>query len=157
MSSSRVFGGIRLRALVLLVVAAALVAFPRRPQYPWVAGQHSLSRPSSTTQLASETAQTGPHRARHARRGAVGASSALMKGDASIPLRGGRLVAIDLVSSSVCGRSTSRRVCAGRWATGLVFVAGDELLTALTDQGAVRWTVPLAAGSPRRSSGIPDG
>lgn len=66
---------------------------------------------------------------------------------AYLPLKGGRLVAIDLDSGQVRWSSDLTTTLAPSVDAGLVVVAGDELLTALdAASGRPRWRVPLTAG-----------
>ncbi len=66
---------------------------------------------------------------------------------AYLPLKGGRLVAIDLQSGRVRWTSELATAWAPSVDAGLVVVAGDELLTALDPAtGRTLWRVPMAGG-----------
>ena len=66
---------------------------------------------------------------------------------AYLPLKGGRLVAIDLQSGRVRWTSELATAWAPSVDVGLVVVAGDELLTALDPAtGRTLWRVPMAGG-----------
>ncbi len=84
------------------------------------------------------------------------APAAFDAASAYLPLKGGRLVAVDLAS----GRVRWTNDLATTWApgvdAGLLVVAGDELLTAFdTATGRPKWRVPVAGGfsAPPRVTG----
>jgi outer membrane protein assembly factor BamB len=74
------------------------------------------------------------------------AQAAIAGSDAYVPLKDGRLVAVDLelgrVKWSIDLASTLPPVAGG----DLIFVAGDERLTAITPDSKIEWTLPLAGG-----------
>ena len=75
---------------------------------------------------------------------------------AYLPLKGGRLVAVDLASGHVRWANDLATAWAPDVDDGLVVVAGDELLTALeAATGRPRWRVPVAGGfsAPPRIAG----
>ena len=75
------------------------------------------------------------------------ASAAFDATSAYLPLKGGRLVAIDLQSGRVRWTSESATAWAPSVDAGLVVVAGDELLTALDPAtGRTLWRVPMPGG-----------
>jgi outer membrane protein assembly factor BamB len=66
---------------------------------------------------------------------------------AYLPLKGGHLVAIDLVSGKVRWTSDVGTTWAPTVNAGLVVVAGDDLLTALdATTGRPKWRVPMTGG-----------
>ena len=66
---------------------------------------------------------------------------------AYLPLKGGRLIAIDLVSGTVRWISELGTMWAPSVDAGLVVVAGDDLLTALdATTGRPKWRVPMTGG-----------
>jgi outer membrane protein assembly factor BamB len=75
---------------------------------------------------------------------------------AYLPLKGGRLVAVDLASGRVRWSNDLATPWAPGAADGLVVVAGDELLTAFeAATGRPKWRVPVAGGfsAPPRITG----
>jgi outer membrane protein assembly factor BamB len=132
-----------LATLVLLVVATAW-AVPAAAQYPNSPAAQALP-PITKKKVASETAQLDliGHVMLDA---SPSAQAAADDKRAYIPLKGGRLVAVDLTKSTVLWSLDIDTKLAPAMGDGLVFVAGDEFLTALTAEGAVRWTMPLGGG-----------
>jgi outer membrane protein assembly factor BamB len=63
-----------------------------------------------------------------------------------VPLKDGRLVALDLTTSRVVWSLDIPTAVPPATGEGLVFVAGDERLTAVSTAGAVRWSLPLPGG-----------
>ena len=75
------------------------------------------------------------------------APAAFDEGAAYLPLKGGRLVAIDLGTGAVRWALELATTWAPGVDTGLVVVAADELLTALDARtGRARWHVPVTGG-----------
>ena len=75
---------------------------------------------------------------------------------AYLPLKGGRLVAVDLASGRVRWTNDVSTIWAPGVDEGLLVVAGDELLTAFdTATGRPKWRVPVAGGfsAPPRITG----
>jgi outer membrane protein assembly factor BamB len=74
------------------------------------------------------------------------AQAAVVGGTAYVPLKDGRLVAVDLEAARVkwsMDLPTALPPVAG---DALVFVAGDEMLTAVASDASVRWRLPLPGG-----------
>ncbi len=84
------------------------------------------------------------------------ASAAFDPTSAYLPLKGGRLVAVDLRSGQVRWTSELATTLAPSVDAGLVVVAGDEVLSALdAATGRPRWRVPMTGGfsAPPAASG----
>jgi len=144
MSSSGRFRRHSPLATLVTLVVAAVWSDPASAQYPGSPAAQALP-PIVKKKVASETAQLDL--IGHVMLGAApSAQAAADQRRAYIPLRGGRLVAIDLLSSSVLWSLDIETKFAPAMGDGLVFVAGDELLTGLTGDGTVRWTMPLGGG-----------
>jgi outer membrane protein assembly factor BamB len=65
---------------------------------------------------------------------------------AYVPLKGGRLVAVDLVRGQVRWSVDLATSFAPVTGNGLVFVSGEDMLTALDADAQVRWRLPMPGG-----------
>lgn len=70
----------------------------------------------------------------------------IVEGVAYVPLRDGRLVAVDLERGGIRWAVEQAVTSPPVGGEGLVFVAGDERLVALRADGVEQWTIPVAGG-----------
>jgi outer membrane protein assembly factor BamB len=126
-------------------LACVLVAAPASAQF----GQQALPPPPPDAKAATPGEAHGTElrsTMRVALESAPVAQAAVLGGAAYVPLKDGRFVAVDLEAGRVkwsLDLPTSLPAVAG---DALVFVAGDEMLTAVAPDATVKWRLPLPGG-----------
>jgi outer membrane protein assembly factor BamB len=126
-------------------LACVLVAAPASAQF----GQQALPPPPPDAKAATPGEAHGTElrsTMRVALESAPVAQAAVLGGAAYVPLKDGRFVAVDLEAGRVkwsLDLPTGLPAVAG---DALVFVAGDEMLTAVAPDATVKWRLPLPGG-----------
>lgn len=122
---------------MLLLAATAADAQPRSAPRPGAAPRRPAAAPATALEPTLEVALDAQ----------PSAPAAFDAADAYLPLKGGRLVAINLASGKVRWDAEITTTFAPAVSAGVVVVAADELLTALdADTGRPKWRVPVTGG-----------
>jgi outer membrane protein assembly factor BamB len=131
------------RVLALVAVSLSMTAGPIAAQSPPAPAEQRARADRAAVVPESADLQVS---VRVTLEAAPAAQAGLDRSAAYVPLRDGRLVAVDLTKGIVRWSIDLATSFAPVTGDGLVFVSGEDMLTALDVEAAVRWTLPMPGG-----------